>query len=665
MTETLGNPPAMTEYDEYLWAAASHHKAYLRMGAHLATMKGQKGTHFAVWAPNADEVSVIGDFNNWEHGRTPLHLRHATGVWQGFLPGVGHGDLYKYAVRPKFGGSTMEKADPYGFASELRPRTASRVWDLTRYQWNDAAWMAARPERDIRRGPLNVYEVHLGSWMRVPEEENRWLTYSELAPRLAAYANEMGYTHVEFMPVTEHPFDGSWGYQTVGYFAPTSRFGTPEEFMFLVDILHQHGVGVILDWVPAHFPTDGHALASFDGTCLYEHEDPRQGYHPHWGTFIFNYGRNEVRNFLISSAVFWMERYHIDGLRVDAVASMLYRDYGREGGDWIPNQYGGRENLEAVQFLKDFNVAVRTHFPGCFTLAEESTAWPRVTGAVEEGGLGFTFKWNMGWMNDTLKYFEKDPIYRQHHQRNLTFGMLYQYSEEFMLPLSHDEVVHGKRSLLDKMPGDNWQKRANLRVLMGYMMGYPGKKLMFMGGEFGQWNEWWEGTSLDWNLLDYPEHEGLKRWNADLNHLYRQEPALWELDGRPGGFEWIQCNDAQTSVVSFLRYPYGHHKVLAFVCNFTPVPRLEHRIGVPWGGVWKVRLSSDELIYGGSGVSPDAEIEAEVREWDGRTWSLPLTVPPLGLVILEGYPPAPPVQEQPPIPDHGGGERILLDEENR
>ncbi len=663
MSENLGLPPVMTDYDEYLWRAASLHKAYLRMGAQPAELDGVKGTYFAVWAPNADNVSVIGDFNNWEHGKDNLVLRYETGVWQGFFPGIGPGALYKYAVKPKFGGEVMEKADPYGFAAELRPKTASIVCNLNLHKWQDKDWMERRAKLDIRRSAVNIYEMHLGSWKR--GEGNTWLTYREMAEQLVPYIKKMGYTHVELMPVTEHPFDGSWGYQTVGYFAPTSRFGKPEDLMYLIDTLHCNDIGVILDWVPAHFPVDGHALARFDGTCLYEHEDPRQGFHPQWGTYIFNYGRNEVRNFLISSALFWLDRYHVDGLRVDAVASMLYRDYGRQDGEWIPNKYGGRENLEAVDFLRAFNEAIRNEMPGCFTLAEESTAWPRVTGPVNEGGLGFTFKWNMGWMNDTLEYMRHEPIHRKYHHRNITFGMLYQYSEDFVLPLSHDEVVYGKRSLVNKMPGDWWQQRANLRVLNGYMTGYPGKKLLFMGGEFGQWNEWNAQQSLDWHLLENADHQGIQKWNADLNALYRRSKCLWELDNSPGGFRWVQCDDADQSLISFLRYPSGQKEALLFICNFTPVPRHHHRLGVPWEGKWNLELNSDEQEYGGSGVSPEESIAAEPRPWDNLPLSIELTVPPLACIVLSSIAPEEPEPKEESLkPSSKKSGRIKFEHDN-
>ena len=636
MTNHSEKPPVMTDYDEYLWAQANHHRAYLRMGAHEAECDGVSGTYFAVWAPNAESVSVIGDFNEWKVGAHPLTLRYETGVWGGFIPNISQGSLYKYAVKPRSGNFILEKADPYGFASELRPHNASIVWNVQSYAWQDQEWMAKRSQGDIRCAPVNVYECHLGSWKL--HENGNWYTYRELAETLVPYVKEMGYTHVEFMPITEHPFDGSWGYQAVGYFAPTSRFGTPDDFKYLVDCFHRNGIGVILDWVPAHFPTDSYGLARFDGTCLYEHADPRQGYHPQWGTYIFNYSRNEVRNFLLSSAVFWLDVYHIDGLRVDAVASMLYRDYGRENGEWIPNQYGGRDNFEAVSFLQHFNSIVRDEFPGCFTCAEESTAWPRVTGDLKDGGLGFTLKWNMGWMNDTLSYMRTDPIYRSYNHNRLTFGMMYQYSENFMLPLSHDEIVYGKRSLLNKMPGDWWRQRAQHRLLLGYMMGYPGKKLLFMGGEFGQWNEWNANTGLDWHLLENPDHRELQAWSADLNGFYKEHSALWEQDNHPAGFRWNQCDDHNNSVFGFLRFGAAQDEAIMFILNCTPVPRDNYRFGVPWPGEWQLMLNSDAPKYGGSGYGIAPKVNAKEEPWGGYPASLAFNVPPFSCLVFRGVP---------------------------
>ena len=511
----------LTDFDLHLIGEGTHYRTWEKLGAHPGRLDGVPGTFFRVWAPNAQRVSAIGDFNGWNREAAPLAPRASSGIWEGFVPGVRAGDLYKYYVESQYGGYAVEKADPYGFAAEIRPRTASKVWDLSAYAWQDGEWMRARPSRQPHEEALSIYEVHLGSWMRVPEEGNRWLTYREIAPRLADHVRRLGFTHVEMMPVSEHPFDGSWGYQTVGYFAPTSRFGTPDDFMYLVDMLHRNGIGVILDWVPAHFPRDEHGLGFFDGTHLYEHADLRQGLHPDWDTLVFNYGRTEVQNFLISNAVFWFDCYHVDALRVDAVASMLYLDYGRKEGEWIPNRYGGRENLEAVDFLKRLNERVHAEVPGAMVIAEESTAWPMVSRPTYLGGLGFGFKWNMGWMHDMLEYMKLDPVYRSYHHNKITFSLLYAFTENFLLPFSHDEVVHGKGSMIGKMPGDEWQQFANLRLLYGYMFGHPGKKLLFMGGEFGQWAEWDHDRSLDWHLLQYPFHSGLERWVADLNAFYR------------------------------------------------------------------------------------------------------------------------------------------------
>ena len=543
----------LTDFDLHLLAEGNHYRSYEKLGAHLREVDGVRGVQFAVWAPNAIEVSVMGDFNGWHPGANRLSVHPQVGIWEGFVPGIGPGALYKYHIVSRYSEYTADKADPYGFAAEIRPNTASKVWDLGGYDWGDDAWMETRGRKQALDAPISVYEVHLGSWARVPEEGNRWLTYREMASKLADYTHHMGFTHVELLPVTEHPFDGSWGYQTVGYFAPTSRFGSPQDFMYLVDMLHQRGIGVILDWVPAHFPTDAHGLGYFDGTHLYEHADPRQGQHPDWGTFVFNFGRNEVRNFLISNALFWFDRYHVDGLRVDAVASLLYLDYGRREGGWIPNQYGGRENLEAVDFLRTLNAAAYGAYPGVMMMAEESTAWPMVSRPTYLGGLGFGYKWNMGWMHDMLDYMSKDPVYRAYHHNRLTFSLMYAFSENFVLPFSHDEVVHGKGSMIGKMPGDDWRRFANLRLLYGYMTGHPGKKLLFMGDEFGQWKEWNHDESLDWALLEYPLHSGLQRWVRDLNTFYRGHPALYQRDTEAGGFEWIDCNDSQRSIVSFRR----------------------------------------------------------------------------------------------------------------
>lgn len=622
----------LTDFDVYLWNEGSHFRAYEKLGAHLTEQGGKKGTRFAVWAPNAGEVSVIGDFNGWRAGANPLHPVASSGIWEGFVPGVGHGALYKYVIRNRDTGYTAEKADPFAFFAEMRPKTASIVWDLKGYEWRDQEWMARRKNVQSIDKPISVYEVHLGSWRRAPQN-NGWLTYRDIAPLLADYCHYMGYTHVELLPVTEHPFDGSWGYQTTGYFAPTSRFGTPQEFMELVDTLHRRGIGVILDWVPAHFPRDGHGLGYFDGTHLYEHADPRQGLHMDWGTFVYNYGRHEVANFLISSAIFWLDKYHIDGLRVDAVASMLYLDYSRKPGEWLPNRFGGRENLEAIAFLKRLNEEVYGAFPDVITIAEESTAWPMVSRPTYLGGLGFGLKWDMGWMHDTLKYLALDPIYRKYHHNLLSFRMLYAFTENYMLPLSHDEVVHGKGSLLSKMPGDLWQKFANLRLLLGYQHAQPGKKLLFMGSDIGQWDEWNHDKSIDWHLLEYSSHRGVQRWVKDLNTAYRREPALHELDCEPEGFEWIDANDSENSCVSFLRKSRSGDMVLV-VCNFTPVPRHDYHVGVPRGGRWVEILNSDAPIYGGSGQGNLGGVEALEMSSHGRDYTLSITIPPLGMVMF-------------------------------
>ncbi|MHB2017186.1 MAG: 1,4-alpha-glucan branching protein GlgB [Candidatus Xenobia bacterium] len=642
---TTNPAPALTDFDLYLLAQSTHYRSYEKLGAHVGVQDGVAGTHFAVWAPNAVEVSVIGDFNGWNADSHRMSLLPGPGVWEFFIPGVGSGQNYKYSIQSRFVPTRLEKADPYAFHTETRPFTASRVWDLTRYAWGDEAWLAQRRKQNLYTSPVSIYEVHLGSWMRDPFNGNRWLTYRELAPKLADYVRDLGFTHVELLPITEHPYDGSWGYQTTGYFAPTSRFGSPDDFMWFVDTLHQAGIGVILDWVPAHFPTDAWALGEFDGSHLYEHADPRQGMHPDWGTYIFNYARNEVANFLIASALFWLDKYHIDGLRVDAVASMLYLDYGRRQGEWVPNEHGGRENLAAVAFLRRFNDVVHDYYPDVMTLAEESTSWPKVSHGTQEGGLGFTFKWNMGWMHDMLEYFEKEPVYRKYHHTNLTFGMLYQGSENYLLPLSHDEVVHLKKSLVSKMPGDQWQKFANLRLLYGHMMGYPGKKLLFMGGEFGQWSEWSEKASIDWPLLAFPIHQELQRWLRELLHLYKSEPALHEQDRSWQAFEWSDCNDVEGCSISYFRFPQKpDHDSFLFVFNFTPVPRLEHRVAVPWGGTWQMVLNSDEGRFGGGGVINPLQIEAEATPLHGRPCSLQLALPPLGVLVLKSRKP---VQQAP------------------
>ncbi|MBV9282188.1 MAG: 1,4-alpha-glucan branching protein GlgB, partial [Chloroflexi bacterium] len=594
----------------------------------------------AVWAPNAGRVSVAGDFNGWNPATTPLEPAGSSGIWQGFVPDIGPGAVYKYALQPRWGQDWMLKADPYAFAAELRPNTASVVADLDSYRWGDAAWVGERSQRDWFASPIAVYEVHLGSWRRDPADPARFLTYRELGDQLPPYVADLGFTHVELLPVAEHPLDMSWGYQVTGYFAPTARFGPPSDFMYFVDRCHQAGLGVIVDWVPAHFPKDAHGLARFDFTHLYEHADPRQGEHPDWGTLVFNYGRNEVRTFLISNAVFWLDRYHVDGLRVDAVASMLYLDYSREEGQWVPNRFGGRENLEAIDLLRAANKAVHEEQPGTLTIAEESTAWPKVTGPVEEGGLGFDLKWNMGWMHDTLDYMERDPIYRRFHQNQLTFSLMYAFGERFLLPLSHDEVVHLKGSLLNKMPGDTWQKFANLRLLFAYMFGHPGKKLLFMGGEFGQWGEWNYSRSLDWHLLDLPGdegrlHTGLQRLLEDVLDLYRTHPSLHERDSDWTGFEWIDLSDADSSVLSFRRKSPSDEEGLIFVCNFTPVVRRPYRVGLPAEGRYREVLSSDAAEYGGSGVRNAEVVEAENQPWHGQPYSASFVLPPLALFVLQ------------------------------
>ncbi|RPJ80446.1 MAG: 1,4-alpha-glucan branching protein GlgB [Acidobacteria bacterium] len=623
----------LTDDDLYLFNEGSHVKLYEKLGSHLVTVRGVRGTYFAVWAPDAEQVFVTGDFNEW--GKVPhvLAPRGQSGIWEGFIPGVGKGAVYKYHVVSRYNSYKVNKMDPFGVHHEPPPRTASIVWDLD-YKWKDSDWMASRAAKNSLHAPVSVYEVHLGSWMRAPEG-NSPLTYKDIGPRLAEYCAKMGYTHVELLPIMEHPFYGSWGYQTTGYFAPTARYGTPQEFMYLVDCLHEAGVGLILDWVPSHFPTDEHGIGFFDGTHLYEHASPLKGFHPDWASYIFNYGRNEVRSFLLSSALYWMDVYHADGLRVDAVASMLYLDYSRQQGDWVPNIYGGNENLEAISFLRRFNEEIYKHHSDTQTTAEESTAWPAVSRPVYVGGLGFGMKWDMGWMHDTLLYMSRDPIHRRYHHNMLTFRMLYAFNENFVLPLSHDEVVYGKGSLLRKMPGDDWQRFANLRALFGYMYAQPAKKLLFMGGEFGQWNEWHHETSLDWHLLESAPHSSLQKWVADLNHLYRSEPALYELDFDPAGFEWVDCNDADNSTISLLRKGASTSDLILIVCNFTPVPRMGYRVGVPRDGFWKEVLNSDSEFYGGSGLGNAGGVQAESQPFHGRPCSLCVTLPPLAAVYFK------------------------------
>jgi 1,4-alpha-glucan branching enzyme len=617
--------------DLFLFNEGSHFRLYQCLGAHLTAA----GTHFAVWAPNARAVSVAGDFNGWDPGADQLLPRGTSGIWETFLPSVGRGALYKFLIETR-DGQRLEKTDPFALFTEVAPKTAAVVWDLE-YDWGDAEWMLNRGGRNAAGAPWSIYEVHLGSWMRVAEEGNRSLSYRELAPRLADHVERLGFTHVEFLPVMEHPFFGSWGYQVTGYFAPSSRYGTPQDFMYLVEYLHQRGIGVVVDWVPSHFPTDPHGLGFFDGTHLYEHADPRRGFHPDWNSYIFNYGRHEIRSFLISSALFWLDRYHADALRVDAVASMLYLDYSRKAGEWIPNQHGGRENLEAIGLLRRLNEEVYRSFPDVQTMAEESTDWPMVSRPTYVGGLGFGMKWDMGWMHDTLQYMAREPVHRKFHHRELTFRSVYAFTESFVLPLSHDEVVHGKGSLLTRMPGDDWQKLANLRLLFGYMYASPGKKLLFMGAEMAQGREWAHDSSLDWYLLEQPDRQGVARWLGDLNRLYRLDPALHELDFQPDGFEWVDANDSEQSALTFLRFSRRREPVLA-AFNFTPVPRPGYRVGVPVGGRWVELLNSDAGDYGGSGWGSYGGLEARSEGWHGRPFSLELTLPPLAAVFFKPSP---------------------------
>ena len=624
----------LTDFDIYLFKQGNHLHLYEKLGSHIMKANGQQGTFFAVWAPDAKSVSVIGDFNGWNRGKHPLRSRpDASGIWEGFIPGIGHGMLYKYYIKSRYQHHTVEKGDPFALHWETPPKTSSVVWDID-YTWQDTSWMENRYRQNALDAPLSIYEVHLGSWMRTPMEDNRSLSYRELAHHLVQYVRPLGFTHVEFLPVMEHPFYGSWGYQTTGYFAPTSRYGTPQDFMYLIDCLHDNGIGVILDWVPSHFPSDEHGLSYFDGTHLYEHADTRKGFHPDWKSYIFNYGRNEVTAFLISSALFWLKKYHIDGLRIDAVASMLYLDYSRNEGEWIPNKYGGRENIEAIVFLKHLNEAIYSECPDASTFAEESTAWPMVTRPTYLGGLGFGMKWNMGWMHDTLAYFSNNPVHRKYHHNQLTFSIWYAFMENFLLPLSHDEVVHGKGSLIGKMPGDDWQKFANLRLLFSYMYGHPGKKLLFMGCEFGQWREWNHDESLDWHLLEYLPHQGINRLVKDLNALYRKEPALYELEFTQAGFEWVDIGDWESSIISFIRKNRANDKEILVICNCTPVPRYGYRVGVPRGGMWKEVLNSDSKEYGGSGHGNFGRVNAESVPCHGRKYSLTLTLPPLGVLFL-------------------------------
>ncbi|MBU1105538.1 MAG: 1,4-alpha-glucan branching protein GlgB [Candidatus Riflebacteria bacterium] len=627
--------PSIGETDQYLFNEGNHHELYEKMGAHIRYMDyfGDKlgGISFCVWAPNAKRVSVVGDFNCWDGRRHVMRSLGTSGVWEIFVPGLGVGQNYKFEVKTK-AGELLEKSDPFAFYGEVRPKTASKIYDISGYEWQDKDWMESRPNRDWKREPVSFYECHLGSFIRNLEEGNRFLTYRELAPLIADYVKSVGYTHIELMPITEHPLDMSWGYQVTGYFAPTSRFGSPKDFMYFVDYMHQEGIGVLLDWVPAHFPKDAHGLAKFDGTALYEHSDPRQGEHKDWSTLIFNFGRNEVKNFLISSALFWMEKYHIDGLRVDAVASILYLDYSRKADEWVPNRYGGRENLEAVEFVKYLNSICQIKHPGIMNVAEESTSWPGVTAPCSEDGLGFTFKWNMGWMNDTLTYFQKDPIYRKFHHNNLTFPLIYAFHEKFVYVLSHDEVVHGKGNLINKMPGDFWQKFANMRLLFSMMWAMPGKKLLFQGSDFGQWNEWNSNQSLDWHLLEYDSHKGLQRLLTHLNHLYRTETCLHLKDCDHTGFEWINFDDSGNSLISWVRKGDNPDDMMVFVANFTPVPHTDYRLGVPKEGYYKEILNSDSEMYFGSNVGNYGGRWTEKYGWHYRDQSILIDVPPLAII---------------------------------
>jgi len=625
--ETMRGVPSLSEHDVYLFREGTHTRLHDHLGCHLA----DGGAWFAVWAPNVSKASVIGDWNGWDPQAHPLVPRSdGTGIWQAFVPGARHGHFYKFRFESPVAGRSFDKADPFAVLAQCPPETASRAWSLD-YAWGDAEWMARRAAANAPAAPLSIYEMHLGSWRR--DDRGGWLCYREIADAVADHVSALGFTHVELLPVCEHPFYGSWGYQTTGYFAPTARYGTPQDFMAFVDTLHRRGIGVILDWVPSHFPDDAHGLRCFDGTFLYEHADPRQGIHPEWNSCVFNYGRHEVRAFLLSSARFWIERYHVDGLRVDAVASMLYLDYGRGAGEWVPNERGGHENLAAIDFLRALNDDIARDHPDVLVVAEESTAWPRVTGSTRDGGLGFDMKWNMGWMHDTLGYMQHDPIHRRHHHGALTFSMMYAWSERFVLPLSHDEVVHGKGSLVSRMPGDTWQQFASLRLLLGYMWAHPGKKLLFMGGEFGQRREWAHEEALEWWVLQNPEHAGAMRWVGDLNRAYREHPAMHALDFDPRGFAWVDCDDAQSSVLSFLRQSDSGDMVLV-VCNFTPVPRYNHVLGVPVGGMWRELLNSDAPWYGGSGMGNLGAIEAGPVPAHGRSWSITATLPPLAVLWL-------------------------------
>jgi len=632
-----GPSSELTELDYHLFHEGTHTRIYEKLGAHLAEKNGVAGTQFAVWAPNARHVSLIGDFNGWNDSATPLVRQGSGGVWTAFVPKLGQGSIYKYRVHGPHGSQHFDKADPYAFYGEMPPRTGSVVWDLE-YQWGDAEWMKERERHNALAAPISIYELHLGSWRRVPGDGNRSLSYREIAPRLVEHVRRLGFTHVELMPVMDHPFFGSWGYQVTGYFAPSARYGSPQDLMYLIDTLHQNGIGVILDWVPAHFPKDGHSLNYFDGTHLYEHDDPRQGEHPEWGTVIYNYGRHEVRSFLTSSAMFWLDRYHADGLRVDGVSSMLYLDYGRQHGQWLPNAYGGRENLEAVEFLRHLNGAIHAQHHDVLTIAEESTAWPRVTGPAHLGGLGFDMKWDMGWMHDTLHFMQLEPIHRKFHHNELTFRRVYAYHERFVLPLSHDEVVYGKGSLLRKMPGDPWQRYANLRLLFAYMFATPGKPLLFMGGELGQWNEWNHDSSVDWHLESEHLSAGVVHLLSQLNRAKRESPALHELDFDAAGFDWIDANDSEQSTLAFLRHAPDRSRSVAAVFNFTPVPRHNYRVGVSGDGFWEELVNTDAREFGGSGQGNLGGVEAAPVGAHGRPYSLNLTLPPLGALLLRRAP---------------------------
>ena len=627
-------PPLLSDMDLHLFNEGNHYEIYKKLGAHVREIDGITGINFAVWAPNAQAISVVGNFNDWDGRRNPLQKRIPSGVWEIFIPDLSHGEIYKFRVTDCYG-QQIEKADPYGFYSELPPRTASVVADLDTHQWNDDAWMKKRESQNALEQPISVYELHLGSWRQEEGKTNGWMNYRDIAHQIVDYCKELNFTHIELMPISEHPFTGSWGYQTVGYFACTSRYGTPEDFMYFVDYCHQNDLGVIIDWVPAHFPKDGHGLARFDGSALYEHSDPRQGEHPDWDTLIFNYDRNEVRNFLVSNAMFWLEKYHIDGLRVDAVASMLYLDYSRKEGQWIPNKYGGRENLGAIDFLKNMNEKVHDAFPGVLTLAEESTAWGGVSRPTYAGGLGFSIKWNMGWMNDTLRYFHKDPIHRRYHHDELTFSLIYAFTENFMLPFSHDEVVHGKGSLLDQMPGDLWQKFANLRLLYSYMWTHPGKNLMFMGCELGQWNEWNCNSSLQWDLLQWDSHKGLQKMISDLNAVYRREPALYEVDFDSAGFEWVDSHNREASLLGYIRRAKDPNDFVLVFCNFTPTVHHEYRLGVPVAGNYKEIFNSDSQFYGGTNIGNGMGLASEPIEAQGREHSIKLSIPPMGVAMFK------------------------------